>query len=73
MSKLAAVPNEQVSANEASAPLENGDMFVADTGEYIGQWEGKTAAVPVELCMIVDGYEYVYRMDRREPRAEAES
>ncbi len=66
MTKLATVhTGESIAQDESS--LENGDIFVADTGEYIGKWEGEMKKVPVEICMIVDEYEYVYKLDRREP------
>ncbi len=48
--------------------LETGDVFVADTGEYVGKWEGKALSVPMELAMVVGSFEYIYKLDRRERR-----
>ncbi len=52
------------------SPLETGDVFIADTGEYVGKWESPTLSLPVEICMVVERYEYFYKLDRREKREE---
>ncbi len=75
MSKLAVVASntvkkDEIAAEEEESKIENGDVFVADTGEYIGKWEGQMLRLPVELCMVVDNYEYIYKLDRREKREE---
>ncbi len=51
-----------------ASPLENGDVFVADTGDYIGKWEGAMLSLPMEIAMVVDSYEYIYKLDNRAPR-----
>ncbi len=55
-------------AEEAGSVLETGDVFVADTGEYVGKWEGRVVSLPMEIAMVVDAYEYIYKLDRREKR-----
>jgi hypothetical protein len=76
MSQLRAIATKTPQSDQDAAEeteqskMENGDVFVVDTSEYVGQWEGPMLRLPVELCMIVDDYEYVYKLDRREKREE---
>lgn len=74
MSNLLTLPTNAIEAPQGSAEvggsIENGDVFIADTNEYIGKWEGPMVRLPVEMCMVVDNYEYVYKLDRRENRVD---
>ncbi len=76
MSKVVALGSNAVEKDASTAAeneetkLENGDVFVADTSEYIGKWDGKMLTLPLEICMVVDSYEYVYKLERREKRVQ---
>ena len=65
-----ALEKAPIAAEGEDSKLENGDVFVADTSEYIGKWEGEMVRLPVEICMVVDRYDYIYKLERREKREE---
>lgn len=47
--------------------VEMGDTFDEQTGTYLGQLEMDASnSFPVELAICIDGYYYIYKLDRKE-------
>jgi hypothetical protein len=50
--------------------LDNGDMYIRDTGEYLATIDEEDmkkvfTPIPVEIDIIVDGYTYTYTLSQR--------